>query len=284
MPYLEHFGFADWPFTLTPNRGLFFPEQHQPILESVRFAVQRGEPIVKVSGEVGTGKTLLCRLLMTTFAEEGESVAFLALPQAGYHATMRGVAREFGLQAASDDDIFPLLSRHLMREHAAGRRPILVVDEAQALGRKGLETIRLLSNLETDEAKLLQVVLFGQPELDRLVSEYGMRQIRQRITFGFTTEPFDVRAGMRYIRYRVQQRSRVAPNDVFTPGAMKVLVKAADGIPRAINTAADRALLAAYAANSRRVGRRHARRAVRDAGLAPGGSAGWRRLWHGRPA
>mgnify|MGYP000415013481 CR=1 FL=1 len=283
MPYLEHFGFVDWPFTLTANRGLFFPEQHQHVLESTRFAVQRGEPIVKVSGEVGTGKTLLCRLLMTTFADEGEHVAFLALPQAGYHATMRGVAREFGLQARSDDDIFPLLSQHLRREHAAGRRPILVVDEAQALGRKGLETIRLLSNLETDEAKLLQVVLFGQPELDRLVSEYGMRQIRQRITFGFSTEPFDLRAGMRYIRYRVQRRSRTASNDIFTPGAMKIIVRAAGGIPRAINLAADRALLAAYAADSKRVTRRHARRAVRDAGLVEAGRS-WRRLWLWRPA
>ncbi|SDF75638.1 MSHA biogenesis protein MshM [Limimonas halophila] len=284
MPYLDHFGFTGWPFTLTPNRGLFFPDQHQHVLESARFAVQRGEPIVKVSGEVGTGKTLLCRLLMTSFSEEGECVAFLALPQAGYHATMRGVAREFGLNPATDDDIFPLLSNHLMQEHAAGRRPILVVDEAQALGRKGLETIRLLSNLETDEAKLLQVVLFGQPELDRLVDEYGMRQIRQRITFSFTTKPFDTRAGVRYIRYRVQQRSRVAPNDVFTRGAMKVLVKAAGGIPRAINLVADRALLAAYAADSPRVTRRHARRAVRDAGLVPDGPAGWLRLGRGRAA
>lgn len=268
MPYLEHFGFSQRPFSLTPDRGLFFPESHQPILDAACYAVERGEPIIKIAGEVGTGKTLLCRLLVQDLVGRDARVAFITVPQADRRATLLAVGREFGLDVSDCADAYQALADHLIAEHSAGRRAVLVVDEAQALDREGLETIRLLSNLETDEDKLLQIVLFAQPELDRLLRQYSMRQIMQRITFNFTTRAFDAATGMQYMRYRVEKSSlHPPPNDVFSPRAMKHIVRAAGGIPRVINVLADRALLSAYAADRPQVIRRDAQRAVRDATL-----------------
>jgi MSHA biogenesis protein MshM len=268
MPYLEHFGFRQRPFSLTPDRALFFPESHQPVLDAANYAVERGEPIVKIVGEVGTGKTLLCRLLVQDLVAAGTRVAFITVPQAEHRATLLAVGREFGLDVSDCSDAYQALADHLIAEHAAGRRAVLVVDEAQALDREGLETIRLLSNLETDQDKILQIVLFAQPELDRLLRQYSMRQLTQRITFNFTTRPFDARTGMQYMRYRVEATSvGPPPNDVFQPGAMKAIIKAADGIPRVINVLADRALLSAYAAGRPQVTRRDAKKAVADGTL-----------------
>lgn len=280
MPYLEHFGFRQRPFTLTPDRALFFPQSHRPVLDAVNYAVSRGEPILKIVGEVGTGKTLLCRLLLQNLVARGDLVGFVAVPQADHQATLLAVGREFGLDTESCADTYQALSDRLIQVHAAGRRAVLVVDEAQALAREGLETIRLLSNLETDEDKLLQIVLFGQPELDRILRRYSMRQITQRITFNFTTQPFDIQTGMAYIRYRVDG-TRVAPShsEIFTPRAMKAIVRAANGIPRVINILADRALLAAYAADRERVLRRDARRAIADGTLAADASPSGVRRW-----
>jgi MSHA biogenesis protein MshM len=268
MPYLEHFGFRQRPFSLTPDRALFFPESHQPVLDAANYAVERGEPIVKIVGEVGTGKTLLCRLLVQDLVAAGTRVAFITVPQAEHRATLLAVGREFGLDVSDCSDAYQALADHLIAEHAAGRRAVLVVDEAQALDREGLETIRLLSNLETDQDKILQIVLFAQPELDRLLRQYSMRQLTQRITFNFTTRPFDGRTGMQYMRYRVEATSiGPPPNDVFQPRAMKAIIKAADGIPRVINVLADRALLSAYAAGRNQVTKRDAAKAVADGTL-----------------
>ncbi len=283
MPYLQHFGFHQRPFALTPDRALFFPESHQPILDAARYAVQRGEPIIKIAGEVGTGKTLLCRLLVQHLVHDGARVAFITVPQADRRATLIAVGREFGLDVSASADAYQALSDHLIAEHSAGRRAVLVVDEAQALDREGLETIRLLSNLETDEDKLLQVVLFAQPELDRLLRQYSMRQIMQRITFNFTTRPFDPATGVAYMRYRLENASaRSPPNEVFSPRAMKLIVKAAGGIPRVINVLADRALLAAYAADRQKVRRRDAQRAVSDTAFGEPAPPGPLRRWFGR--
>jgi len=280
MPYTEHFGFRQRPFTLTPDRGLFFPASHQPVLDATRYAVDRGEPIIKIVGEVGTGKTLLCRLLVQALVQEGVRVAFITVPQADRRATLLTVGREFGLDVSDCADAYQALSDHLIAEHAAGRRAVLVADEAQALDREGLETIRLLSNLETDENKLLQIVLFAQPELDRLLRQYSMRQLMQRITFNFTTRPFDPETGMQYIRYRVERTSvGPPPNDVFSRRAMKAIVKEAGGIPRVINVLADRALLSAYAAGRRRVERRDAVRAIEDRTLGDPAQGGRARRW-----
>lgn len=269
MPYLEHFAFKQWPFMLTPNRALFFPETHQPILDAVTYAIERGEPIVKVTGEVGTGKTLLCRLALQSVSERNGAVALITVPQPDHKATLLAVCREFGLTPGEREDAYQVLADHLIALHAAGRPAVLFVDEAQALDRVGLETIRLLSNLETDDAKLLQIVLFAQPEIDRIVRQYSMRQLTQRITFNFQTRPFNLESGMRYIRFRVEGSSqKPPPNDIFSTRAMKAIVRASDGIPRVINILADRALMVGFTRGKTMVGISEARRAVRDGTFA----------------
>ncbi|MDK1021995.1 MAG: AAA family ATPase, partial [Candidatus Hydrogenedentes bacterium] len=181
MPFLAHFGLKTRPFALTPNSGLYYPSDgHQEVLTSLMYAVERGEGVVKVSGEVGTGKTLLCRLLTAELIKT-KSVAYIINPQSDPQWIVGAVCREFGLDPEATDDRLHLLNGYLLEQYAAGRRVVLVIDEAQALGIDGLETMRRLSNLETEQTKLLQTVLFGQPELDQLLDTRELRQLNQRI-------------------------------------------------------------------------------------------------------
>lgn len=283
MPYLAHFKLARQPFTLTPNRALFFPELHQKLLTQLLYAVRRGEGIVKVTGEVGTGKTLLCRLLVQQLVDEAE-VALLNGPGMDAGGMAQQVCREFGLDAAAGQDAYLALGEHLLAVHQSGRRAVLIVDETQALDREALETLRLLSNLETDDAKLLQIVLLGQPELDRTLARYDLRQLAQRITFSFTTQAFGEPAAMRYIQHRIEVcREPGASESVFTTAALKRIVRATGGVPRLINILADRALLAAYAANAPRVDAEHVREALTDGVPLPrrDGPIAWlRSLWN----
>ena len=177
MPVLSHFGLREHPFSLTPNPALFFGGRlHRPILEMLAFALQRGDGVLTVVGDVGTGKTMLCRLLLQVLEPEA-AVAYLHAPLSDETQIARDVCREFGLELGAHDDAFHLLNGFLLEQHSAGRHAVMVVDEAQALGRPGLETIRLLSNLETDRSKLLQIVLFGQQELDQLLRQHALRQL-----------------------------------------------------------------------------------------------------------
>jgi MSHA biogenesis protein MshM len=264
MPYLAHFKLVRQPFALTPNRALFFPEQHQKLLTQLVYAVRRGEGIVKVTGEVGTGKTLLCRMLVQQLVDEAE-VALISAPSIDAAGMVQQVCREFGLTPADGEDPYLALAAHLAAVRRSGRYGILVVDEAQALDRSALETLRLLSNLETDDTKLLQIVIFGQPELERTLRRYDLRQLAQRITFAFSTQPFSPAATARYIRHRIEAcRDPSAREPVFSPGALKRIARATGGIPRLINILADRALLAAYAAGAPRVEAVHVREALAD--------------------
>jgi MSHA biogenesis protein MshM len=283
MPYLAHFKLARQPFTLTPNRALFFPELHQKLLTQLLYAVRRGEGIVKVTGEVGTGKTLLCRLLVQQLVDEAE-VALLNGPGMDAGGMAQQVCREFGLTPATGQDAYLALGEHLLAVHQAGRRAVLIVDETQALDREALETLRLLSNLETDDAKLLQIVLLGQPELDETLARYDLRQLAQRITFSFSTQAFAEAAAIRYIQHRMEAcRAEGADEPVFTTGALKRIARATGGVPRLINILADRSLLAAYAAGAPRVEAEHVGEALADGVPLPRqrGWLGWlSTLWN----
>ncbi len=278
MPYLEHFQLYRKPFDLTPTRALFFPEQHEQVLTALTYALERGDGIIKVVGEVGTGKTLLCRMLIHALMEVHE-VAFMTAPRTDPQTITRAVASEFGIELGPDDEPFDRLHRHLLDVHASGKQAVLLVDEAQALDRRGLETMRLLSNLETDDAKLLQIVLFGQPELDDLLRQYGMRQLAQRVAFNLATHPFDAQTAMRYVQHRVDRSTDApTPHEVFTPRALRALARESRGIPRILNILADRALLAAYADNATRADKKHVRRGVEEGILWPDtrpGVLGW---------
>ena len=186
MPFLEHFGLSERPFSLTPNSGLYYPSaSHQEVLTSLMYAIERGEGVVKVRGEVGTGKTLLCRMVTAEMIKT-KQVAYIINPQTDPHWIIGAVCREFGLDPEKTDDRNHLLNGYLLEQYAAGRGVVLVIDEAQALGIDGLETMRRLSNLETEQTKLMQTVLFGQPELDELLARRELRQLNQRIGFSFT--------------------------------------------------------------------------------------------------
>ncbi len=266
MPFLEHFGFTERPFALTPDSGLYYPsESHQHVLDSLLYAVERGEGVVKVSGEVGTGKTLLCRLL-TDALIKSKAVAYIVNPQDDADWVIGAVCREFGLDPGGPGDPFHRLNAFLLEQYLEGRSAVLMVDEAQALGMVGLETVRRLSNLETDTSKLLQIILFGQPELDRLLQTHALRQLNQRVVFSFTIRPLSTDTTIDYVRYRVRRSNDdVGSADrLFEAPALRAIARAARGIPRVINIIADKSLLAAYCESATQVKRRHVREAVAD--------------------
>lgn len=283
MPFLAHFSLKEHPFSLTPNSELFFPaEDHQKALTSLVYAVWRGEGVVKVVGEVGTGKTLLCRMLINQL-EDRAAVAYLLNPQDDPDWLVRAVGREFGVQPVDGRDPFHDLDRFLLRQHQEGRRAVLLVDEAQALGVRGLETVRRLSNLETDKNKLLQIILFGQPELDRLLRSHDLRQLNQRVVFSFTLRPLSPPATMQYVRHRTLSVAKDLGigAELFDRRALKAIAHASRGVPRLINIIADKSMLAAYGAGARRVGARHVRAALKDSretlGLRRWSFLGWHR-------
>ncbi len=266
MPFLAHFKLSERPFALTPNSELYFPsEAHQEVLTSLSYAIERGEGIVKVSGEVGTGKTLLCRLLTAELIKT-KAVAYIINPQNDADWIIGAVCREFGLDPDAPGDPFHRLNGFLLEQYDAGRPAVLVVDEAQALGLVGLETVRRLTNLGTDKAKLLQIVLFGQPELDRLLASHALRQLNQRIVFSFTIPPFDEETTIDYVRYRVIRSStNLATADrLFEAKALHRIARASRGIPRIVNIIADKSLLAAFSAGAGRVDAGHVAEAVAD--------------------
>ncbi|HIJ63478.1 MAG TPA: AAA family ATPase, partial [Rhodospirillaceae bacterium] len=266
MPYLAHFGLRDHPFALTPNTDYYYPTQENAnIIASLDFALRRDTGIIKIVGEVGTGKTLLCRLLVNKLIDS-EAVADINAPQADAGSIVRAVCREFAIDdAAAEDSAYAALNRFLVEEHAKGRMAVVVVDEAQHLGKAGLEAIRLVSNLETETSKLLQIVLFGQTELDDLLQDPSLRQLNQRVVFSFNTQPLTQAEGKRYVAHRIRVSRRDGVEyDIFHDAALAVIAEASGGIPRVINILADKSLLVAFSAGSPTVLRSHALEAIRD--------------------
>lgn len=285
MPFLAHFDLVERPFALTPNRHYYFPsDNHQRVFTPLSYAIERGEGIIKVSGEVGTGKTLMCRLLIAKLVKTS-AVAYILNPQNDSDWIVSAVCREFGLDPEASRDPFHLLNEFLLEQYHKNRRAVLVIDESQALGLHGLETVRLLSNLESETTKLLQIVLFGQPELDRLVRSHALRQLNQRIVFTFTIPPLSENTMMDYIRYRVilssgnldaahqailSSGSLAAAQTLFDDKALRRIARVSGGVPRLANIIADKSLLAAFSADAKQVNRRHVDEAVADSvGLLP---------------
>ncbi len=264
MPYLAHFGLKEHPFTLTPNTNQYFPiDKHVEIIQSIQFGIARNTGILKVVGDVGTGKTMLCRLLLRKLVGSNDAVAYLNAPQVDPESLVTLVCAEFGIETGSKPQMLQALNTFLLEQHALVRNAVLIVDEAQALGPAGLEAVRLLSNLETERNKLLQIVMFGQSELDELLQRPDLRQINQRIGFSFNTGPLTIAEAVHYINHRIKM-SRVDSVDfpIFTPGAMELLSQSASFVPRVINILADKALLAGYGEGAIQVTEKHAEAAI----------------------
>ena len=264
--YESYFGLQETPFALTPDTRYFLrAETHRQALELLLAALQQREGFIKISGEVGTGKTLLCRMLLN--ALEGNAVtAYIPNPHLSPDGLYEAVADELGVDMAVDGNThrrIKAISERLIMLAEDGRTPVLVIDEAQAMPEETIESLRLLTNLETERAKLLQVVLFGQPELDTMLDRPSLRQLKQRITFQQKLQPLDRPAVAQYLQHRLAQAGYNGPV-LFEPVAVKMIGRASGGIPRLVNILAHKALLAAWGRGDRAIGRWHVRQAIRD--------------------
>lgn len=266
--YLTHFGLQEAPFSLTPNTGFYYGlPPHEEALQVLNWALAQGEGFIKVTGEVGTGKTLLCRKLLSELGSEACPVRLAWLPNPHLTpAELRiALALELGLAVRdqSELDLTDRIHRHLISLHQQGSRVVVLIDEAQALPDETLEAIRLFGNLETESSKLLQIVLFGQPELDARLAKPHLRQLRQRIGFSYCLRPLRFDETRAYLEHRLQVSGyRGAP--LFASSAMRRLWRASRGIPRLINVLAQKCLMLAYGQGARQIDSRLVRLAIRD--------------------
>jgi MSHA biogenesis protein MshM len=266
MMYQQHFGLREAPFGITPDTSFFFTSPHsQEALNTLLIAAKSGEGFIKITGEVGTGKTLLCRKFITTLGEEFVT-AYIPNPYLEPRTLMLALADELEITLAKDVDQHQLLKSitfRLMELAAQGKQVLLCLDEAQAIPVESLEALRLLTNLETEKRKLLQIVLFGQPELNKHLEQNSIRQLAQRITFHYHLGPL-TRDDMEYY---LAHRLRVAGytgSRLFSRGAIKGLYKSSGGIPRLINIMANKALMLAYGEGKQQVSARHVQAAAGD--------------------
>jgi MSHA biogenesis protein MshM len=270
--YLDHFGLNEPPFRITPHPDFFFDGADRgATLEGLLYAILHDEGIVKVSGEIGSGKTTLCRVMMERLPAEVETV-FLANPSYSRSEILHAIAEELGLPAGNDPALPALrvLQDKLLELYAAGKRVVVMIDEAHAMPEDTLEQVRLLSNLESSRHKLLQIVLFGQPELDDSLAKPSMRQLKDRITHSFRTRPLVGDEVGKYVAFRMRAAGYKGP-DIFSSSAIAAITRASSGLSRRINVLCDKALLAAFAANTHGVTPREVRAAVADSDFAPVG-------------
>lgn len=251
--YLEYFSLTRHPFRITPDTSLFYEggaEGRGVILDAMLYAIETGEGILKVVGEVGSGKTMLCRMLEERLPETTE-VVYLANPNLSADDILYAIAFELKLPVRRDTTkllVMQQLQDYLLDQHGKNRKVLVIIEEAQGMPLETLEEIRLFSNLETNRDKLLQIILFGQPELDKNLSAKHIRQLRERITHSFYLSPLSREQADAYIRFRLNAAGCPCPR-LFTSGALWLLSRASGGLTRRINILADKALLAAFADN-----------------------------------
>ncbi|HTZ00670.1 MAG TPA: AAA family ATPase [Rhodocyclaceae bacterium] len=277
--YLEHFGLSEAPFRITPHTDFFFSGANRgATLDALLYAITHDEGIVKVSGEVGSGKTMLCRVLMERLPQS-VVIIYLANPSLSRDDILFAIADELGLaipDSARTSAVLRSLQEHLIALYGDGRQVVVLIDEAHAMPAETLEEIRLLSNLETNRHKLLQLVLFGQPELNDILARPEMRQLKERITHNFTLEPLVRDDIAQYLDFRLRAAGYRGP-ELFNVGAIRLITGISQGLTRRINILADKSLLAAFAGNGHQVTPKQVRAAIRDSEFADGAGTAWRR-------
>ena len=288
--YLRHFHLREAPFSITPDSAFFYPhEGAQAALNMLLVALRSGEGFLKIVGEVGCGKTVLCRQLLNTL--QGECVtAYIPNPDMGPNDLLMALVQELGVDVSSQINRHPL-TRHsvmtalhdcLLTHAEAGLRVVVCIDEAQAMSVRALESLRLLSNLETEKRKLLQLVLLGQPELDEMLSRPEIRQLLQRITFSEYLGPMLAHRIPAYLEHRMATAavSKVTDTRVFELAAAQEVARLSGGVPRLVNVLANKCLMLAYGENDHRVSVRHVRMAAADTpGVRASSWAGWSNFW-----
>lgn len=264
--FQTYYGFKQQPFSLAPNTEFYV--EIKPQLECfnvLSYALQAGEGFIKITGEVGTGKTLLCRRLLNSLKDEGIVSVYIPNPALSPEALWRAIGHELGLRIKTlgIHQVQEKIQKKLLASAQDGRSVVLVVDEAQCIPEDSLEALRLISNLEAESRSLIQIVLFGQPELNTLLAQHRFRQLKQRITYSAELKPMDNASLQHYIQQRmVLAGYRGMP--IFEDKALKLMVKATEGVPRLINIIAQKALFSAFGQGDRLVSEAHVLAAVKD--------------------
>jgi type II secretory pathway predicted ATPase ExeA len=264
--YYSHFGLNQAPFKITPNTEFFFSGGNRgPILEALIYAITHGEGIIKVAGEVGSGKTMLCHMLPTRLPANIDTV-YIANPSVSPEEILHAIAFELQLDVSRDAQrlqVMQAIHDFLLKRYSEGKRVVVFVEESQSMPLATLEEIRLLSNLETKNDKLLQIVLFGQPELDDNLRQPNIRQLRERITHSFRLEPLAPGEIREYLMFRMRAAGYRGP-DLFSGSVVKHIARTSLGLTRRVNLIADKALLAAFSENTHTLKPKHIDAAVRD--------------------
>lgn len=263
--YRQHFGFSENAFSLTPDTQFYFNSPgHRDVLNTLLLALKHSEGFIKVVGEVGTGKTLLGRKLLTALSDKFIT-AYVPNPYLTPEELKWLLAEEIGIPYNNQMPSYQLLreiTQKLIALAAEKRQVVLIIDEAQAMPRETIEALRLLTNLETEKSKLLQVVLMGQPELNQVLARTDLRQLNQRIVFSETIPCLNHQQVKRYVEHRL--KSAACQKNIFSASSLRLLSAASGGVPRLINILAHKALLAAYGKSSEKVTRAHMVKAVLD--------------------
>ncbi len=264
--YLAHFGLREMPFTITPDTDFFMHRAgYQDALNVLMIALRSGEGFVKITGEVGVGKTLLCRKLINTLGPDFIT-AYIHNPYLKPDDLLYAIADELNIwhwESINQSAILKLITKTLIEHHERGKQVVLCMDEVQAIPIVTMEVLRLLTNLETEKAKLIQVVLFGQPELDSVLEHPSIRQLKQRITFSHQLLPLNRPGLAKYIQHRLITAGYKG-NSLFSKAALNMLYKASNGIPRLINIMCHKAMIVAYGEGIREVKPEQVRAAIND--------------------
>ncbi len=269
--YLEFFGLTAPPFRITPDTGYWFEGgQRGDLLATLEYAVTHGDGLIKVTGEVGSGKTMLCRMLQQCLPDNVDSV-YLGNPTLDPDGILAAILADLGVTpsaSASRQSLLDQLNGALLSRHSHGRHVVIFVEEAQGMSVETLEFLRLLTNLETARDKLLQIILFGQPELDQTLADPKIRQFKDRITLGLKLAPLSESETAAYLRRRLQVAGYRGP-DLFPAAVVREIARLSGGLSRRINILADKALLAAFGESTHNLTPAHIQAAARDAEILP---------------
>ncbi len=262
--YEQYYGLAEKPFGLTPDTEFFYQSvTHGEALNVLQVAIRGGDGFIKVTGEVGTGKTLLCRKLLDVLDADYETV-YIPNPYMNCNALLDAVLVEMGIaERLEGQKHLACINEHLIENARRSRGTVIILDEAQSLPEQSLEAIRLLSNLETGKQKLVQIVLFGQPELDNLLAQSSIRQLRQRIVHAYRLQPLTHASMRAYLQYRISSAGYRGP-ELFDHAALNRLYKFSQGVPRVINVLCNKALMLSYASGEFYVNSKHIEAAAAD--------------------
>jgi general secretion pathway protein A len=278
--YCDFFGFTEKPFTITPNpQFIYLSGNHREAFAHLLYGIDSHAGFIAMTGEVGTGKTTVLRTLLSQLDPEKYKSALIFNPCLSSEQLLASICRDFAIEAGEKNSFAYLeaLNRYLLEQNAAGRTLVLVIDEAQNLAPEVLEQVRLISNLETERDKLIQIILAGQPELDAIFSRHDLRQLNQRITVRCKLSPMGLDDTKEYISHRLKISGNRNPS-LFSRGAVKHIYRFSGGIPRLINVACERALIMAWTRESLTVSPHIAAEVIFEAGAVAHRRGLWERI------